>query len=262
MKKSFLYLGVMAMLAVVFSSCLGDNESTMSDSGVFTLVQRDATGTLYAPVLIATGSVAKVTGAGLSEASEGDAVLVSYKINLDKWANSSMLAADYITVNKAFPRPYSSVGAAMDNTIENNLAFKSMGIVAIDRYDYMKNMWLFNVSAEVQGEDQKIKAVFSYNGDAAYQKTLDGKDLPANTVIVDVVLVKTGEVDPAASKTTKVEDVVVDFTSFRRAQAPATIDKEGIFVNIWFRYITLNGTEKVVKDLNINGVGLFYYPES
>ncbi|PXV63304.1 hypothetical protein CLV62_11421 [Dysgonomonas alginatilytica] len=260
MKKTFLYLCVVAVLAVVFSSCLGDNESTTSATKTFTVIKKsDSGGVLYAVIYI--NGRAYITGEGLTGVSAEDAALISYKVNLNYVGGSNIAQADYITVNEVYPKgsQKSVERHAMDTTV-NNSPFKSVAIEVADQNMLFSNRWLFQFSAEVKG-DQNFDVIFSYNKDD--QKDKDGKELPANTAIVDVVLVKTGVAGDGAAPKTVEKPVVVNFTDFRGAITPTIIPSEGVIVKLWFRYIYINPSTKV-KDVNYwnPGVGLGFWNET
>ena len=259
MKKTFLYMCLVAALAVVFSSCLGDNESTTSAAKTFTVIKKSDSGVLYAVVLIGNYRVAYITGEGLTGVTAGDAALISYKVNLNNVSGNNIAKADYIAVDEVYPQTTHKdiKEQAMDTLNNNNGPFKSVAISVADQNMTFSNKWLFQFSAEAMG-DQNIDVVFSYNKDG--QKDKDGKDLPENTVIVDIVLLKTGVAGEGAVVKTKQKSVVVDFTNFRSRHTPQTVTTEGVLLKIWFRYIYMNpSTSK--KDLNYwqPGLGLGYW---
>lgn len=262
MKKTSLYLCVIAVLATVFSSCLGDNESTTSASKTFTFIQEDPiTGKLYAAIKIGYG-LAYITGTGLTDVSAGDAALISYKVNLNNLGGGTTISqAEYISVNEVFPRPHKVVRNQPMDTLVNNSPFKSVIIDVPDQNMSFKNRWLFQFSADMKGDSQNFDVVFSYDKDS--QKDKDGNALAENTVIVDVTLVKTGVPVEGATAKPKTKPVVVDFTSFRNEHTPSTIPDNGVLIYVWFRYIYENPTTKKAELYYLkSGVGLGYWKET
>lgn len=259
MKKTFLYASLAVIMAIAFSSCLGgENGSTMTGGNQFVVAQRSSetnnvyVGILYGPYMM------NMTADGISGLSAGDAALVAYSVNTDNWLSSSLLKADYITVNESFPvNSQKNIRTEpMDTTTTaRNSPFKTVAIEMADTHNNLSNRWLFDFTADIK-EGQSFDVVFSY--DENTQKTKTGGNLPENTVIVDITLVKSESAAPLV----KNKRIVANFTSFRAAHKPSTIPETGVNLNIWFRYIETNTAGN--KDLKYweSGGYLAYFNES
>ena len=252
MKKSF--LGMLVCIAALFSSCLGDNESTYTGGEDFAVIKRNNAGVLFATSAV-TGFY--LTWDGMEKYGEGSAVaLSSYHLNFDN-SSGTIVKADYANVSKSFPVTgggqlwvNSGVADTISN-ITNKVALTSLSVLHFrPAAEWLDDKWeIAYVYDRKDGESSSLEFVY----DATKQK-LKGNDLPANTVVVDVFINKNGVGTGATEK--KTELIVVNFDKLRTIIAP-TSQAVATSMNIHFRF-SKEGTGSVYENTSILGGYLGY----
>lgn len=235
MRKTFLYVCAVAMLAIILPSCLGDNESTYQGTREFGVINITDNGVKYAAVGSGLGGT-YISWDGISAYSKGDAVLLTYKINTNNIiSGTNVLMAEYATVAEGESFPVADQKniniQVVDTTKQANSAFfKTFNLNKYSSNTFFSDRWLFNYTAGLK-EGEVLTAKFYY--DATKQVRKNKTALPDNAAIVDVVLTKTGT---AVGTTTKTEDkmIVADMASLRRALQPSNLDTD-VTKSIWFR---------------------------
>ena len=235
MRKTFLYVCAVAMLAIILPSCLGDNESTYQGTREFGVINIADNGVKYAAVGSGLNRGMYITWDGVSEYSKGDAVLLTYKVNSSNVVTENLLMAEYASVAQGewFPvadQKNINIQDADTTKQVNSAFFKTFNLNKYSSNNFFSDKWLFNYTAGLRdGEVLTVK--FYYDETKQVQK--NQTDLPENAAIVDVVLTKSGT---AVGTTTKTEDkmIVADMTSLRTALRPASLDAD-VTKNIWFR---------------------------
>ncbi len=242
MRKTFLYVCVVAMLAIILPSCLGDNESTYQGTREFGVINLDnSTGTKYAAVGSGLGGT-YVTWDGISAYSTGDAVLLSYKINTNNViSGTNILMAEYATVAEGESFPYKDQKnisvQVLDTTKQTNSAFfKTFGLNTYSANNFFSDKWLFSYTASIK-DGEALSANFYY--DASKQTQKDGTALPANTAIVDVVFTRAGTAIDNATSKTETKTIVANLASLRTRLTPSDTSNN-VSVSIWFRIMKEN----------------------
>lgn len=226
MKKTFFGLSI-ALVSLILTSCLGDTSSTFEGSGLFTVVSKfEDTGTKYVPT-----NYGAVTWDKISDYSVGDAVIINYKVNLDK-VKGGAFDAEYVTVTETLPN--SAQRTVFEEVpLASADAFKDLTLRSFDPNSALIDRWLLAYTVDIK-EGQGTDISFFYdesNQNPSEVTNLAAADKPC---IVDVVLTITGQ--PANSNVeTKNKNIVVRMANIREIFKPATIDKE-IKRSIWLRY--------------------------
>lgn len=264
MRKTFLYVCVVAMLAVILPSCLGDNESTYQGTREFGVINTDNNGIRFAAVGSGLGGT-YVTWDGISTYGNGDAVLLTYKINTNNIiSGTNILKAEYASVadGEWFPTSEQKKvnNQPVDTTLQAKSAlFKTFNLNKYSSNTFFSDRWLFSYTAN-RKEGEVLTVSFAY--DATKQVQENKTDLPPNTAIVDVILTKSGTaVDGAISKTDD-KMIVADLSNLRATLRPSTSDAN-VTINLWFRLLTEDS--KVTGGYNLTylrGVGALLYSKS
>ncbi|QIK53514.1 hypothetical protein G7051_03785 [Dysgonomonas sp. HDW5B] len=263
MRKTFLYVCAVAMLAVILPSCLGDNESTYQGTREFGVINIADNGVKYAAVGSGLGGT-YITWDGISSYAKNDAVLLTYKINTNNIiSGTNILKAEYATVAEGESFPYSDQKAitsqAVDTTKQTNSAFfKTFNLNKYSSNNFFSDRWLFSYTAGLK-DGEVLTAKFYYDATKQVQKNKTA--LPENAAIVDVILTKTGT---AVGTTTKTEDkmIVADMTSLRRALQPSSLDAN-VTKSIWFRIMKEDSKVEAGYTLTyIQNAGYLLYSKS
>lgn len=261
MKKTFLYACAIAMLAIILPSCLGENESSYTGSGEFGVISTQS-GIKYAAVGNGLGG-SYITWDGISTYSEGDAVLLSYKINTNNLiSGTNIIKADYAssTEDGTFPRGDQkniTVGT-VDTTLQANSAFfKAFNLKMYSSNTFFSDRWLFSYSA-TKKDGEVLTPKFYY--DATKQVQKDKTPLPANTAVVDVTFTKSGV---PVGTTDKPEEkmIVANLTGLRNA-LPYSATDSNISVTIWFRIMKEDSKATSGYVLTYQNMGTLLYTKS
>ena len=236
MRKTFLYVCAVAMLAIILPSCLGDNESTYQGTREFGVINIADNGVKYAAVgSSGLNQGMYVTWDGISTYGKDDAVLLTYKVNSNNVVSGNVLMAEYATVAEGESFPVANQKNIniqfVDTTKQANSAFfKTFNLNKYSSNNFFSDRWLFSYTAGLK-DGEVLTARFYY--DATKQVRKNKTALPDNAAIVDVVLTKSGT---AVGTTTKTEDkmIVADMASLRRALQPSNLDTD-VTKSIWFR---------------------------
>lgn len=261
MRKTFLYVCVIAMLAIVLPSCLGDNESSYTGSGEFGVINVQ-NGIKYAAVGNGLGG-SYITWDGVSTYAEGDAVLLSYKINTNNIVSgTSIIKADYANVaaDGAFSvSSQKNVAIADADTTKqaNSVFFKAFNLKMYSSNTFFSDRWLFSYSA-TKKEGEVLTPRFYY--DSKKQVAKGGGALPVNTAVVDVVFTKSGT---AVGTADVPEDkmIVVNLTNLRRVLPYGSTDTN-VSVNIWFRIMKEDSKVASGYVLTSQNMGTLLYTKS
>ena len=200
MKKKLLKLGfLLSTVVVMFSSCLGDGESTFKMQGDYAYI-RKVNGTMYA--YTNKGGTCTSTDAAFQSIQDGSFVQMSYKVGgvgsngvsvFKEWSVTTMYApADQAQLQEGLP----------EETIENEVYPTSLDIFLWTRGNYFGDRWMFNVGYKL-GEDETIRPIFYYD-----ESNIDDTD----KVTLDVRFVKEGNGGNATSRS---ELFVANLSKFR-----------------------------------------------
>lgn len=237
MKRTFLYLFVIAALAMVLPSCLGDNESSYSGNREFAVINQTTTGIKYAAVGSSMGGFG-ITWDGIDEYSVNDAVLLTYKVNMSNIVGgTNVLKAEYASVDdgewfKVADQKTVTTDQVADTTKQANSAFfKTFNLNRYSSNTFFSDRWLFTYSV-TKKDGEVFTPRFYY--DATKQVQKDKKPLPENTAIVDVVFMKTGTPTDGATAKTEEKMFVANMTNLRYKLDPHTTNLT-VVKTIWFR---------------------------
>lgn len=261
MKRTFLYVCVVAMMAIVLPSCLGDNESSYTGSGEFGVIGVQ-NGIKYASVGNGLGG-SYITWDGVSSYSEGDAVLLSYKVNTNNIVSgTSIIKAEYATVatDGVFSvRDQKNIAIAdADTTKQTNSAFfKSFNLKMYSSNTFFSDRWLFSYSA-TKKDGEVLTPSFFYDAKKQVQK--NGEALPVNTAVVDVVFTKSGT---AVGTTSKTEEMlfVVNLANLRKT-LPYSATDTNTSVAIWFRIMKEDANATSGYVLTSQNMGTLLYSKT
>ncbi len=263
MKKTSLYLCVIAMLAMILPSCLGDNESTIQGSKEFVVVNQDAvTGMKY----VLVNRIYPTTWDGISAYDKGDAMSLTYKISTGSMiSGTDVFAAEYASVAEGESYPVNVQKNVMVQTVDttkqvNTAFFKAFApSVSFPAAPLYLDRWLLNYTASIK-DGEVLTVEFYY--DATKQTQKDGTALPANTVIVDVFLKKSGTAVTGAIAKTPTVAIVANFQPLRNTLSPSTATAE-VIVPIWFRLRTEDSKDPLKYTwTEMRNVGSLYYPKA
>lgn len=265
MRKTFLYVCVVAVLAVILPSCLGDNESTYQGTREFGVINTNSSnGVKYAAVGSGLGGT-YVTWDGISTYGDGDAVLLTYKINTNNIiSGTNILMAEYASVadGESFPvRDQKNVtNQSVDTTSQAKSAFfKTFTLSKYSSNTFFSDRWLFSYTAGKK-DGEVLTATFYYDDTKQVQK--NKTPLPANSAIVDVVLTKSGSAVDGSTVKTEDKMIVADLRGLRNTLKPSTSDAN-VTINIWFRIMTESTSATSGYTLTyLQNVGALLYSKS
>lgn len=237
MRKTFLYVCAVAMLAIILPSCLGDNESTYSGTREFGVINLSETGIKYAAIGSGIGGT-YVTWDGIDTYSKGDAMLLTYKVNTSNViSGTNILKAEsaIIASNETYPardQKYIAIQSVDTTKQANSAFFKTFSLNKYSSNTFFSDKWLFSYTASVK-DGEVLTAKFYYDENKQVQK--DKTALPDNAAVIDVVLTKSGTAIDGA--TTKTEDkmIVADLLSLRSVLRPSSDISEDVDRSIWLR---------------------------
>lgn len=248
MKKSCLF--VLVLVALILSSCLGDNENSYSGGTDFAVVKKSSTGALY----VTPSSGVDFTWDGISKYGEGDALLTSsYKIK----GTSGIPSAEYVNIAEDFPvKSQLKVTAGTADTLTNltNKIGLTKIVATLSTWSSVWNdKWLVTCTYN-QLEGEVYSTGFVY--DKSIQFLTTGVALPANTVIVDVIRTRVREAI-GTKEEKKTDNIVVDFSTLRSLVKPSSLTSPTT-VTIYFRY-SREGSNSTYTNYSSN-IGGLYYP--
>lgn len=266
MRKTFLYVCAVAMLAIILPSCLGDNESTYQGTREFGVINLDNSGILYAAVGSGLGGT-YVTWDGISTYGKGDAVLLTYKINTNNLiSGTNILKAEYASVadGESFPvrdQKNVTITQNVDTTFQARSAFfKTFNLSKYSPNTFFSDRWLFSYTA-AKKDGEVLTATFYYDKTKQVQKNKTA--LPPNVAIVDVIFTKSGTaVDRATSKN---EDkmIVANMEALRNAIRPSSSSDANVTISIWFRIMKEDASATGGYSLTyVQNVGTLLYSKS
>lgn len=233
MRKTFLYVCAVAMLAVILPSCLGDNESTYQGTREFGVIKTE-NGVKYAAVPGMQGLY--ISWDGISSYSVGDAMLISYKINSSNIiGGTNILMADYASVADGELFPYNEQKKVSNLTVDTTLQaksafFKTFNLNMYSPNTFFSDRWLFSYTANKK-DGEVLTASFCYDATKQIQKNKE--PLPPNSAIVDVVFTKSGTA-VGTTNITENKTIVADLSNLRATLHPSTLDSN-TSINLWFR---------------------------
>lgn len=238
MRKIFLGVFAVVISTLFLSSCLGDGNGTTyqgtRDFGVINI----SNGTKYAALGSGMGGI-YVTWDGINTYNAGDAVLLTYKVDASNLVagNNSIMIADYATVaeGESFTDANQKrVFIQEIDTVSNakTAFFKGFQLNKFSSNTFFSDRWLVDYTAGRKDGDA-LSINFYY--DETKQTLNNGAALPANTVIVDVVLTKSNTAPEGASIVTDSNKMLVVNMSGLRANIHPSTTASAVAIGIWFR---------------------------
>ncbi|NDW09122.1 hypothetical protein [Dysgonomonas sp. 520] len=258
MKKSFFsLLAATLSFAAIMSSCLGDNESSISASEEYMLIKYDTEHTFMkyavAPSIYSQGGF--ITFDGIESYGAGDIIkLSSYKVNMDNTVGgTNILKAQNVILppSEVYPAAsqrqlyFKNAEAVTDSayTIFNGFSVKSFF-----GYPVFDDKWLISYGAAQKGGQYiNMEVIFDKDNQKDGESALD-----KNTVVLDIRINK-GE--PAAGNE-EVKEVtqseIINLSSLRRFLPSSEYFKESesssvTTVHVKFRTYVYNKTTKKVE---------------
>lgn len=211
MKKTIL-LGI-AALGLLFTSCLGDNDTTVRGDNAYGVIGKTASGSKYMAFSVASF----LTWDGIDKYEVGDALTISsYKFTSSNIGSGSVISAEYINVDKVYPVS-EQIGVApgvVDTTanVNANIGLTALGVNLswADAGTFFQNrLYMTSVIEQTKSEIYDIKFVYdeSKQVDARKEPLKDGYQ------VLDVVLTKRG--DSVGTKETVTTPFVSNMTNLR-----------------------------------------------
>lgn len=245
MKIAKLILSV-SVIAILFSSCLGDSNNTMGFTNQFGYVQSSPTGVKYA----GTANNILVTGNELNKCNPGDFVWLTFNVDLSQGANkegiytSQDLVATKIT---KYIKSQDVIAQAPDDA--NTIPVNDFQIRVSNPYqDFLRDNWSFGVTHKKK-EGEVLQAYFYY--DANNQLDKSGNPLGENRIILDVRFKKITE--GVGNESSENELLITSLQRLRTLYKPKYVTENNnsklTGVLIQFRYKKLVDTD--IKDETI-----------
>lgn len=250
-QKSNLIL--LVIIATTLSSCIGNTENTMSATNEFAVVKQGTNGLLY----LTPASNINITWDGINKYIAGDALVVSYEVGSDNFVNTNTIKANYVNVSETYPMSSQKVVTATiadtSVNVKNQEGLSALEVLSSSPIASLFNdRWLIAYSYFIK-EGESLDLNFFY--DKTKQELKTGVELPANSVIIDIITTKKGEaIGSSASKATK--NIVVNFSSLRNILAK---DMSGNVI-VYFRFSKLGSDSKYAN--YYQNVGSIYYNAS
>lgn len=223
MKKKILGgLFSLATIVLLFSSCLGDNDSTFESSNDFAYIGSSQYGTKYAFVSnYWVGVTAPSNSAALSGVNVGDCVYLSYKINQSNVTAENFFQAEEMTVESVLPKNAlpvyeSPAPESLDDPATNveEVYRTAFNILKYYPSDGLGDNWLLTVTTK-SADDEVVKAHFYYDANRQYVEGTGGAQTPTsdNQIILDVLFSK---VNNGGTQASQAYQFVQNFASFRQ----------------------------------------------
>lgn len=256
MKKILLLCSAVSMLFM--TSCLDNNDSSISGSNQFTVVQVNTSGTKYIAVPQAT-----IQGTELTSYESGDALIMSaYKANTGSANSQGILSSDYITIETSYPNKIQKtvLNQTADTTtnITNQIGLKSLSIVTSSIRSAYLDRSLFTYSISLS-DGETASLAFYYDEDKQFDR--QGVALSTNRAVLDIVVTITG--DGIGEKQDKVERVVLNATDLRTKLTPTSFSSSYVNKIIDLRYSKYNTTtKKYSQEYLASQLGFTYYSSS
>lgn len=251
MKKTFINLFSAAVLAVSFSSCLGDGgEQSFSANREFGVVDVVSTSSgVITQAALSRGYI--ITGDEISNYSKGDVILVSYKANLNNIVNSTTIKVDYATVDEQNDvYKVANQKSVIEGSVGNNAPVDGNSFTAMSRLyghdsKFFQDRWFISVSAQIR-KDQDIRGIeLYYNKNDQTLPESSSLTLPDDAIVLDMKLLKT---DPTSENTetgVKSKDFAINLSSLRLLNPKHMAETtEGKTLYIWVRYPKYSTTDK------------------
>ena len=258
--KKILLLCTAAVSMLFATSCLDNNDSSISGSNQFAVVNTNTSGTKYVTVPLA----GMIQGSELNKYTTGDAlILSSYKANTGSANSQGILNSEYITIEDDFFNKDQKeiLSQAVDTAInvKDQIGFKSLSVLSSSIESAYLNRALVTYSISL-ADGEKANLAFYY--DAEKQKDRQGKDLPSDRAVIDVLVTVTG--DGIGDKKDVSDRIVLNTTTLRLRLSPVSFpNNTGIAKNIDLRYSKYNATtQKYTLDYFTSQLGFDYYPSS
>lgn len=224
MKKKILGgLFSLAAIALLFSSCLGDNDSTFESSNDFAYIGSSQYGTKYAFVSnYWVGVTPPSQSTALNGVNIGDCVYLSYKINQSNVTSENFFQADEMTVESVLPKNAlpvyeSAAPESLDDPATNVEEVFRTGFNLLKYYpsDGLGDNWLFTVTTK-RADNEVIKAHFYYDANRQYVEGTGGNQTATgdNQIVLDVLFSK---VNNGGTQASQAYQFVQNFASFRQS---------------------------------------------
>lgn len=269
MKKAFLSFCAVAFAALALTSCLGgDGKSEWTGTREFAVIKQSAT-TFEKQAWTASSLV--LTGGDIDYYSVGDAVLVSYKVDLGNVAETNVLRVDYANINTddvfraSTHKPINFVkNDANLAVIKKETSFKQFGNPFGSPNQFFSDKWFFSFST-MKKKGEVIVPAFYYDSERQkqYDKSGNASNLPENTIVLDVTYTRIGAPDTGATEVETVEYGVVDFSRLRTENPLAiTPTAQGASMKIWLRFpklATSTTADPEFSYLQGDATSLLYY---
>lgn len=254
MKKNIFLFSLITLLFA--TSCLDDNDSSFSGSNQFAVVQKNTSGIKY--IVVPQGLIQNDV---LSTYDQGDAIIVSsYNASTGNASSQGIIKAESINIEKSFPnRIQKTISYAVADTasnIQQQIGLKQLAVESSSSNNVVfLSRSLISYTADL-ADGEKYNLNFYY--DSSKQVDQTGAALPANRIVVDIVIVPSGE---GIGQKQSVTDQLVLNTSDLRSNLTPTEYTDGVaIISVDFRYSQYNTTTQTYKQIySINKMNFTYY---
>ena len=184
MKKAFLKISLsLTAIALLFASCLGDNESSFEVQNDFSYVTTDSYGIKYAAVW---QQLVGITSPEISNLSNG-CYEISYKITQTSATSSGYYAAE-VTSTKRIPTNTGDLHLlyAAPTTVTNELYSTSFAVKQFSPYSLLGDNWWYSVTSKI-ADGERVHADFYYDPTNQRYGT-NNTETTSNQMVIDIVL--------------------------------------------------------------------------